>query len=264
MLSQALLEQGLPIGRMGAEVHFYSEIGSTNDRAAKLAAKGAPEGALVVADAQRAGRGRLGRRWNTPAGTGIALSLVMRPVAVEPAALGALGLVGAMATIDALGGMNLRPLLKWPNDVVLEGRKVAGVLAEASWSGSHLDYLILGIGVNVRPVPDENYDFPATNVEQSFGEQVDRGTLLFSIVASLDEWYDRFLAGEAHPAWEEHLAYKAEWVTVSDGEREYTGRPLGLTSKGGLRLEMAAGQQVVLEAGAYQLRPKSPRPQQPI
>jgi BirA family biotin operon repressor/biotin-[acetyl-CoA-carboxylase] ligase len=236
---------------MGVEVHLHSTIGSTNDRAAELAREGAPEGALVLADEQTAGRGRLGRKWRTPKGSGIAMSLVMRPSQLERAALGAMGLIGALATIDALR-------LKWPNDVLLEGKKVAGVLAEASWTGSALDYVVLGIGVNVKPVPLEDepdFDYPSTSVEDTVGDTVDRGTLVFSIVAGVDEWYERLQAGEAHPAWEEPLAFKSEWVTLTNGDEEVVGRPIGLTQSGGLRLETTEGEELILEAGTFQLRP---------
>lgn len=246
------------MGRMGVEVHLHSTIGSTNDLAAELAKEGAPEGALVLADEQTAGRGRLGRNWRMRRGSGIAMSLVMRPSQLGPAALGAMGLVGALATIEALEGLRLEPRLKWPNDVLLEGKKVAGVLAEASWTGEALDYIVLGIGVNVKPVPLKDkaaFDYPSTSVEDTVGDEVDRGTLVFSIVAGVDNWYDRLLAGQAHPAWEERLAFKSEWVTLTNEAQEVTGRPLGLTRSGGLRLETTDGEELVLEAGSFQLRP---------
>lgn len=252
------VEKRLPVGRMGVEVHLHSTIGSTNDRAAELAREGAPEGALVLADEQTAGRGRLRRKWRTPKGSGIAMSLVMRPSQLERAALGAMGLIGALATIDALKGLRLDPRLKWPNDVLLEGKKVAGVLAEASWTGQALDYVVLGIGVNVKPVPLEEkgaFDYPSTSVEDTVGDTVDRGTLLFSIVAGVDEWYERLQTGEAHPAWEEQLAFRSEWVTLTNGDEEIVGRPVGLTQNGGLRLEIAKGEELILEAGSFQLRP---------
>ena len=254
------------MGRMGVQVHLHSTIGSTNERAAELAMEGAPEGALVLADEQTAGRGRLGRRWRMPRGSGIAMSLVMRPSQVDRAPVGAMGLVGALATIDALEGLRLEPRLKWPNDVLLEGKKVAGVLAQASWTGSALDYVILGIGVNVKPVPLEDeaaFDYPSTSVEDSVGDTVDRGTLVFSIVAGVDDWYERLQAGEAHPAWEDRLAYKSEWVSLTNGEQEITGRPLGLTRTGGLRLETTVGKEIVLDAGTFQLRPLDPEHPQP-
>ncbi len=261
------LETRLPVGRMGVEVHLQSTIGSTNDRAAALAREGAPEGALVLADEQTAGRGRLGRKWRTPRGSGIAMSLIMRPSQLEGPALGAIGLVGALATIDALEGLELEPRLKWPNDVLLQGKKVAGVLAEASWTGSTLDYVVLGIGVNVKPVPlggSAALDYASTSVEDSVGDTVDRGSLVFSIVAGVDDWYERLEAGEAHPAWEERLAFMSEWVTVTNEEQEITGRPIGLTLSGGLRIETADGEELVLESGSFQLRPMDTDQPKPI
>jgi len=243
---------------MGVEVHLQSTIGSTNDRAAELAREGAPEGALVLADEQTAGRGRLGRKWRTPRGSGIAMSLIMRPSQLEGPALGAIGLVGALATIDALEGLELEPRLKWPNDVLLQGKKVAGVLAEASWTGSTLDYVVLGIGVNVKPGSlggSAALDDASTSVEDSVGDTVDRGSLVFSILAGVDDWYERLEAGEAHPAWEERLAFKSEWVSVSNEEQQITGRPIGLTPSGGLRMQTADGEELILESGSFQLRP---------
>ena len=258
MLDLSELKGRLPVGRMGVEVHFHSTIGSTNDRAAELAREGAPEGALVLADEQTAGRGRLGRKWRMPRGSGIAMSLVMRPSQMERKALGAMGLVGALATIDALKGLKLEPRLKWPNDVLLEGKKVAGVLTEASWTGRGLDYVVLGIGVNVKPVPledDAAFDYPSTSVEDTVGDEVDRGTLVFSIVAGVDDWYEKLQTGAAHPDWEDRLAFKSEWVSIASDDRKLIGRPIGLTQSGGLRLETKEGEEVVLEAGSYQLRP---------
>ncbi len=131
-------------------------------------------------------------------------------------------------------------------------------MAEASWTGSELDYIVLGIGVNVKPVPLEGqaaFDYPSTSVEDSVGDTIDRGPLVFSIVAGVDDWYERVQSGDAHPAWEERLAYKSERVSLTNGEQEITGRPIGLTRSGGLRLETDEGEQLIIEAGSYQLRP---------
>jgi biotin-(acetyl-CoA carboxylase) ligase len=86
------------------------------------------------------------------------------------------------------------------------------------------------------------------------GDRVDRGPLVFSIVAGVDDWYERLQSGDAHPAWEERLAYKSERVSLTNGEQEITGRPIGLTRSGGLRLETDSGEELIIEAGTYQLR----------
>ena len=258
VLSIQKLQVGLPAGRMGVELHYYATIGSTNDRAAELARDGAPEGTLVVADEQTAGRGRAGRKWHTPAGSGLALSLILRPRGLDSSVVRALGLIGAMGIIDALSEFGLQAELKWPNDVLLQGGKVAGVLAEASWTGPRLDHVILGIGVNVKSAGLPSLAFPATSIESSRGQTVSREALLVGVLAGTDRWYGRLLAGEAHPAWEARLAYRGQRVAITNGTGEHEGRVLGLTREAGLRLEGTGGEEVVLEAGAYQLRPLVP------
>ncbi len=249
------LKAGLPVGKLGVELHAYPSLGSTNDRAAELARAGAPEGTLVVADEQTAGRGRSGRRWHSPAGSGLALSLVLRPARLGSREIAALGVIGALGSIEALTELGLQPELKWPNDVLLDGAKVGGILAEASWTNSQLDHVILGIGLNVSKTQMPEVDFPATTVEQSLGRPVDREALLLRVLAGTDQWYDRLIEGRAHPGWESQLAYRGKRVAISNGTGERVGVVLGLTRLAGIRLATDDDEQVVFEAGAYHLRP---------
>ena len=249
------LKAGLPVGKLGVELHFYPSLGSTNDRAAELARAGAPEGTLVVADEQTAGRGRSGRRWHSPAGSGLALSLVLRPTTLGSREIAAIGLIGAMGSIEALTEYGMQPELKWPNDVLLNGAKVGGILAEASWTGSELDHVILGIGLNVSEAPFPEVEFPATSVEQSLGTPVVREALLLRVLASTDRWYGRLIDGTAHPEWETRLAYRGKRVAISNGKGERVGVVLGLTPQAGIRMAVEGDEQVVFESGAYRLRP---------
>jgi BirA family biotin operon repressor/biotin-[acetyl-CoA-carboxylase] ligase len=249
------LKAGLPVGKLGVELHFYPSLSSTNDRAAELARAGAPEGTLVVADEQTAGRGRSGRRWHSLAGSGLALSLVLRPTTLGSREIAALGMIGALGSIEALAELGLQPQLKWPNDVLLDGAKVGGILAEASWTASQLDHVILGIGLNVRNTPLPEVDFPATAVEQSLGKPVAREALLLRVLAATDRWYGRLIEGTAHPDWEARLAYRGKRVALSNGKGEQVGVVLGLTSQAGIRMAIEGDEQVVFESGAYRLRP---------
>jgi BirA family biotin operon repressor/biotin-[acetyl-CoA-carboxylase] ligase len=161
---QALLAD-LPLG----SVRYFATVGSTNDLAGRWVEAGAPDLALVAADEQTAGRGRLNRRWITPPSSALAFSLVLKnPVEADVLRYTALG---ALAVCDALNAA-LSPVLpaqiKWPNDVIATRRKLAGVLAEAHWQGESLTAVILGIGINVAPPsvpPDEQLNYPATCVE---------------------------------------------------------------------------------------------------
>jgi len=249
------LKAGLPVGKLGLELHFYPSLGSTNDRAAELARAGAPEGTLVVADEQTAGRGRSGRRWHSPAGSGLALSLVLRPTTLGSREIAAIGLIGAMGSIEALAEYGMQPELKWPNDVLLNGAKVGGILAEASWTGSELDHVILGIGLNVSAAPFPEVEFPATSVEQSLGRPVPREALLLRVLAATDRWYARLIDGTVHPEWETRLAYRGKRVAISNGKGERVGVVLGLTPQAGIRMAVEGDKQVVFESGAYRLRP---------
>jgi len=204
----------LPLGG----VRYYEQTGSTNDVALAWASAGAPDLALVIADEQTAGRGRLGRKWVTPPGAALAFSLVLRPRPVERDVIPLYSALGALAVVSALEEKyGSKPEIKWPNDVLVQGRKLCGILAEAVWLGSQAESVILGIGLNVRaeavPAAD-SLDFPATSLETVTGLSVDRLSLLHDILAALIAWRPRLGSGEFIRAWEARLAYRGEQVQV--------------------------------------------------
>jgi BirA family biotin operon repressor/biotin-[acetyl-CoA-carboxylase] ligase len=153
---------GLPLG----QIHYFSEIGSTNDFAHTLLEEGAADGALVVADAQTQGRGRLGRKWITVPGAALAFSLALKPEAHELEHLAFFAPLAGLAVCQALvENYGLPAEVKWPNDVLIERRKTCGILVEAVWQGSQLQGVVAGIGVNVASSavpPDDEVLFPAT------------------------------------------------------------------------------------------------------
>jgi BirA family biotin operon repressor/biotin-[acetyl-CoA-carboxylase] ligase len=198
-LARALAARCDELGPFGAGVRWHARVGSTNDDAAAWAAAGAPEGALVVADEQTDGRGRRGRSWTSPPGAGLYMSVVFRP----PPTL--LTIVAGVATARGIREATGVPVtLKWPNDVIVEEevigsaftggpaaaprrwRKVAGILAEATTSGNELQFIVLGIGVNLR-----SSDWPtevaarATSLEAVSNQSIDRDAVLVSILAAL-------------------------------------------------------------------------------
>ena len=171
------------LGRFGRQILFYETVPSTNDIAAALADGGAPEGAVVLGDAQSAGRGRLGRTWASPAGAGLYVSIILRP---DPDMMLLITIAAGVALaqgIEAAAGV--RPDLKWPNDVLIADRKVAGILAEATPR-----YVVLGLGINVLPVayPPE-IAARATNLERERGRPIDRAHLLVECLGSFAERY---------------------------------------------------------------------------
>jgi BirA family biotin operon repressor/biotin-[acetyl-CoA-carboxylase] ligase len=194
--AESLARAGDRLGLFGRHVVWYSDVASTNDVAASLAERGVCEGCVVVANAQSAGRGRQGRSWASPAGAGLYLSTVLRPMrhAVPPLTIAA-G-VAVVEGIQAATGLDLT--LKWPNDVYAGDRKVAGVLAEASvgLDVRGCEYVILGLGINVMLAaypPD--VAVRATSLEEELGRAVDRGLLLAECLSALACRYEDLQAG---------------------------------------------------------------------
>jgi len=195
--------------RLGAfgRVEYYSEVESTNDLALSAASHGAPHGAVILADAQRAGRGRQGRTWFSPPGAGLYLSVVLRSQAWD----GALSLVTLAAGVAAATGLTaatgLAVELKWPNDVVIgrPWRKLAGILAESASSGPRIDAVIVGIGVNLRrsAFPPEIAD-RATAIEMETDRPVDAAACAVEVLVALADTTARLGAGE-------RLAIVDEW-----------------------------------------------------
>jgi BirA family transcriptional regulator, biotin operon repressor / biotin---[acetyl-CoA-carboxylase] ligase len=187
-------------GAFGQSVVFQSSTRSTNDIAQALAEGGAPQGAVAIAFAQTAGRGRQGREWFSPPGAGIYMSVVVRSPAVAPM----LTLAGGVAVADGIRrATGLPALIKWPNDVVVEDahapgrrRKLAGILAEGTTSQNGLQHVVLGIGINVRPA-----DYPpelaarVTSLEHELGRAVDAGLVLSEILVALNEQMSALEAG---------------------------------------------------------------------
>lgn len=184
------------LGPFGRRIVWYREVPSTNDIAAALAEQGADEGCVVAANVQSAGRGRHGRRWVSPAGAGLYVSTVLRPSAnAAPKVTIAAGVAIADGVQQATG---LQPSLKWPNDLYIGGRKIAGVLAEASGSSGAIQYVILGFGINVMPAAyPADIARRATSLEEELGREVDRGLLFAECLSSLAVRYGELQSGRA-------------------------------------------------------------------
>jgi BirA family biotin operon repressor/biotin-[acetyl-CoA-carboxylase] ligase len=212
-------------GRFGWSVQFFSTIGSTNDVASALAERDAAEGTVVIADAQTAGRGRRGRSWFSPPGSGLYLSIVLMPgrAAVAPErAIALLTLTAGVALAEAVTAVTgLRPAIKWPNDLVVGRRKLAGILAEAAATsrGPGADAaqdrlrVVLGFGINVRPAayPPELAS-RVTSLETELGCVVDRAALAAESLAALAQRYEDLMAGRFD-------AILGEWRSRAPGSR---------------------------------------------
>lgn len=192
---QAILE-GLRTQFIARQLIYYPVIDSTNTVAKSLANKGAVEGTMVIAEEQTMGRGRLGRQWLAPGGTSLLFSLIFRPN-LEPARVQGLTMICALGIRQAIRELTCLPAqLKWPNDIMLHGRKVGGILTEMSSTGQHLDYVIVGIGLNVNLQADLlPAGFNATSISQELGQFVSRVKLLQQALLCIEKRYLALRAG---------------------------------------------------------------------
>jgi len=194
---------GLRTDRFGKEHYLYfREIDSTNNYARKLAAEDYPEGTVVVADRQSAGRGRRGRTWYSPEGEGLYLSLILRP-RIPLKDLSRLSLVAAAALATTLEEeLGLLPQIKWPNDILIKGRKVAGILNEAVTDMDGIEYIVTGIGINVNIRADEfpeDFRAPATSLQQELGHTCSRVGLVQGLLYYLEREYEKVVSGDFSP-----------------------------------------------------------------
>ena len=241
------------------EVRYFDALGSTNNEALAWAADGAQDLSLVIADEQTAGRGRLDRKWFTPKGTALAFSLILRPRREEKPYVTRMVGLAALAIADSLRSRGLVSQIKWPNDVLLNGRKVAGILVESVWSGEEVDCLVIGIGLNVLKgaVPSEELlQVPATSLEEALGPNVERADILHDILAGVIALRPHIGTDSFIASWEKALAFRGEQVKVEEGNGvSTTGRLLGLEADGSLKLNTGNGQSLTVRFGDVRLRP---------
>lgn len=225
--------------RIGVPLHRLRETTSTNDEAKKLASEGAPEGTVVTADVQTAGRGRRGRTWMSPAGN-LYLSVILRPKiapAAAPPLAPAMGLAVALA-IEEVAPLSAR--IKWPNDVMVSDRKVAGILVESMLSGSTLDAVIVGIGVNVgSELPAEIAEI-ATTLSREAVRNVRKSEIEEALLTSMSAVYRRFLEGgfaALAEEWNERDWLLGRPVSIAGADHTVTGKGGGIDPDGALRVE---------------------------
>lgn len=246
--------------RFGRTAEAYVSIGSTNRRALDWAEAGAPEGALVVAEHQTAGRGRHGRSWTDAPGHNLLFSLVLRPP-LPADRLGLLSLAAALAVAETVAPWvgPVRPTLKWPNDVLLEGRKTCGLLVEARLGTTPVAVLGVGLNVNQTAFPPELAE-RATSLALVAGRPLLRVGLLAALLAHLEARYDELLADGGEAArrdFEERMARADGPVTLHANGRTVTGHLEGLAPDGGLRLRTPDGLRT-FHAGEVSFTPPDP------
>jgi BirA family biotin operon repressor/biotin-[acetyl-CoA-carboxylase] ligase len=252
LLLPAEIQRRTRAARFGAEIAYHAATGSTNEDAMRLARAGAPEGTLVVAEHQTAGRGRLGRTWVSPRRSNLYASFVLRP-SIAPGAAPQLALVAGVAVARALTASGAAGVaIKWPNDCLLDGRKVAGILTEMDAEIDRVRAVILGIGVNLnmpsRAFPSELRE-TATSLQQATGRRVDRIAFTAILCETLEDAYGRFLAegfGALVGEWEARSCLAGRRVTVECAGRRTTGTVRGLDPDGRLVLDGPEGEERIV------------------
>jgi BirA family transcriptional regulator, biotin operon repressor / biotin---[acetyl-CoA-carboxylase] ligase len=230
---------------LGRDLHCFDEVDSTNRVALELARAGAPEGTVVIADAQTRGRGRLGRSWVSPAGRNLYLSGVLHP-GRDGCALSLLSIVAGVAVCDTVREWDSRAAIKWPNDVLIDTRKIAGILAEVEGDAAN-QVVALGIGVNLNSLTD---DFPpdlrqkAGSLRMATGVRIDRARFAARLLVHLERRYDELRGVGPEPvraAWWKRSCMADRRVTVAAPGGEITGRAFGLDEDGALRIQLDSG-----------------------
>ena len=237
------IQLGLKTETLGHTIHFFEEVDSTQRIAAKLAYEGAPEGTLVVAEEQKAGRGRLDRKWFSPKGTGIWMSLILRPP-IPPQRVPQLTLLVAVAISQAIQEVTgLVPDIKWPNDILLHGKKGVGILTELQADPDRVRSVIVGIGINVNQTAEQ---FPediraiATSLAIEKGEHIKRAPLIQEILLRIERLYKQYLAYGFRPIkllWEGYAVSIGKPVTARTLGGTIRGIARGITEDGLLILE---------------------------
>ncbi len=241
---------------IGSKIVHYTVVSSTMDAARSMAMNGTEEGTVVVAEEQTGGRGRLSRRWLAPTGSSILLSVVLKPPMEK---LTALNMVAALAVVQAIErATGLAATIKWPNDVLIDGKKVCGILLETDIARDKVNWVIVGLGLNVNLDVTSLPEMPTqpTSLSTALGHEVDREELLRALLRQFDDLYQALLAGQpVRQQWLERLDTLGKEVTVTLGDTIEKGVAESVDEQGSLLLRRADGSLAVIVAGDVTLRP---------
>lgn len=244
---------------LARNLFFQEETGSTNEDIKQLAKEGAVSGTLAVADMQTAGRGRRGRVWLSPKGESIYMSLLLRPACMPNQASG-LTLVMALAVAEAIEELEAgKSGIKWPNDIVMNGRKVCGILTEMGLAQNTIDYVVIGVGINVnQSFFEEEIAKTATSIALELGKNIERTELIGRILHYFEQEYAEYektwdVTGLADK-YNRYLVNQGRQVRVLDPKGEYEGVALGINSQGELLVKRENGEIEEVYAGEVSVR----------
>jgi len=253
-LNLTAITDGLTTRFIGQNVLYYPSVTSTNDIARQQALLKAAEGTAVIADRQTAGKGRLKREWVTPQGN-IAATIILYPARKNLHFLTMLASLAVLYSIEKTTGLKCR--LKWPNDVLINNRKVCGILLESQASTDSVEYAIAGIGINVNMKLADHPEIAsiATSLADEAGREVSRTTLLQNLFVEMEKLYLRLQSGESLlPEWRDHLATLGKQIHVRAGDEVFAGIAESVADDGSLMLRCPDGRLLKFTAGDVSLK----------
>lgn len=240
LMTEAEIKSLMHTDWVAKEVLYFDTIDSTNTKAQELAEKGYPSGTLVVADKQESGKGRRGRSWVSPSGTGIFMTLMIKPD-INPNNASMLTLVAALAVAKAITSVTgEEALIKWPNDIVVNGKKVCGILTEMNAQFDYINHIVVGIGINVHneSFPEEINQMASSLMIEAGGKRFHRAQIIAETMSYFEQYYDTFLKTQDLSAlvreYDELLVNRNKSVRVLDPKEPFDGKAMGITPKGEL------------------------------
>ncbi len=253
------VEEYMNTNFIGRNIHYFNSLSSTNTKAKEIAIQ-AKEGTIIVAEEQIRGKGRLGRSWTSPKGKGIWMSIILKPK-VDPAKVAKITLIGAAAVNQGLKDIGIKSYIKWPNDIIIDGKKVCGILTEMSCELNMINYVIMGIGINVnlgREDFDDELIDKATSLKEVVGEEIDRKKLLAYVLNHFEELYIPFkesgdISKTIQVSRRESILIGKE-VRIINGDTEKSGKVLGIDNEGQLIVEHGDGSIEELFSGEVSIR----------
>lgn len=262
VLSKSEIASRLTTKWAGRNLYYFDETGSTNIDAKRFAEEGAGHGTVVVADMQTSGRGRRGRMWQSPSGSAIYMTILLKPDFL-PDKASMLTLVMALSVAEAITEVtDLFAGIKWPNDIVLNKKKVCGILTEMNVEQDYIQYVVIGVGINVNNATPE--EFPeeirqtATSLRIELGTLLSRAALIERVLFCFEKNYDTFVRkldlSELMESYDKHLLNLDSEVKVLDPKGEFTGIARGINETGELLVEKENGETVQVYAGEVSVR----------
>ena len=257
VFSYTTISKSLATTKFGHPLYYCNTTSSTNNDAKTHALNGDPEGTLIVANEQTAGRGRFDRRWFTPKGSGLAVSFILRSK-LSNHQISQIPMLGGLATAYAIEQLcNISPKLKWPNDIWIEQKKIAGILVETSYTENLPEWQILGVGINVnsRPLKVTNPSYDVSCLADIIGHKVDRVNLLQQLVHNVGLLYSQLDQNSIREEWQNRMLWKNQYIEVIDsGHNPIEGIALGIESNGALIIQLSNGDQLKIYSGEIRLK----------